>query len=140
MTTTRRHKNNATTVQLIDELKCLGTRLALPRMQQRAVQIARDQLDSFKTHVLPPKHLINSETDSEWLPPPKVRLAYMRAYLRALFTIVKSGAMLTTTSAALDAKRRLASSSRVTTESRTPSIPRSMRPKIGCTGVYMRTV
>ena len=55
LTTTRRHKHNATTVQLTNELKRLGTRLALPRMQQCAVQIAGDQLDSLKTHMLPPK-------------------------------------------------------------------------------------
>ena len=33
----------------------VGTRLALPRMQQRAVQIACNQLDSLKTHMLSPK-------------------------------------------------------------------------------------
>ena len=53
--TARRHKHNATAIQLIDKLKRLGTRLTLPRMQQRAVQIAGDQLDSLKTHMLPPK-------------------------------------------------------------------------------------
>ena len=52
-------------MQLIDELKGLGTRLALPRMQQRAIQIAGDQFDSLKTHMLPPKHLIKSKTDFE---------------------------------------------------------------------------
>ena len=66
LTTTRRHKHNAATMQLANELKRLGTRLTLPWMQQRAVQIAGDQLDSLKTHMLPPKHLINSETDFEW--------------------------------------------------------------------------
>ena len=30
---TCRHKHNATAMQLANELKCLGTRLALPRMQ-----------------------------------------------------------------------------------------------------------
>lgn len=52
-------------MQLIDEFKRLGTRLTLPRMQQRAIQIAGDQLDSLKAHVLPPKHLIDSKTDFE---------------------------------------------------------------------------
>ena len=54
LTATRRHKHNAATMQLVDELKCLRTRLALPRMQQRTVQIACNQLDSFKTHMLSP--------------------------------------------------------------------------------------
>ena len=52
-------------MQLVDELKCLRTRLALPRMQQRAIQIAGDQFDSLKTHMLPPKHPIKSKTDFE---------------------------------------------------------------------------
>ena len=54
LTVARRHKHDTATMQLIDELKGLGTRLALPRMQQRAVQIACNQLDSFKTHMLSP--------------------------------------------------------------------------------------
>ena len=54
LTAARRHKHNAATMQLIDKLKGLGTRLALPRMQQRAVQIACNQFDSFKTHMLSP--------------------------------------------------------------------------------------
>ena len=54
LTAARRHKHDTATMQLIDELKGLGTRLALPRMQQRAVQIACNQLDSFKTHMLSP--------------------------------------------------------------------------------------
>ena len=37
LTATRRHKHNAATMQLINELKCLGAWLALPRMQQRAI-------------------------------------------------------------------------------------------------------
>ena len=53
LTATRRHKHDTATMQLIDKLKGLGTRLALPRMQQRAVQIACNQLDSLKTHMLP---------------------------------------------------------------------------------------
>ena len=65
-------------MQLIDKLKGLRTRLALPRMQQRAVQIACNQLDSLKTHMLPPKHLINSKTDLDWSPL-KARLAHTRA-------------------------------------------------------------
>ena len=65
-------------MQLIDKLKGLGTRLALPRMQQRAVQIACNQLDSLKTHTLPPKPLINSKTDFEWQSL-KARLAHTRA-------------------------------------------------------------
>ena len=64
--------------ELINELKGLGTRLALPRMQQRAIQIAGDQLDSLKTHMLPPKPLINSKTDFEWQSL-KARLAHTRA-------------------------------------------------------------
>ena len=55
LATARRHKHDTATMQLIDELKGLGTRLALPRMQQRAVQIACNQLDSLKTHMLSPK-------------------------------------------------------------------------------------
>ena len=54
LTAARRHKHNTATMQLINELKGLGTRLALPRMQQRAIQIAGDQLDSLKTHMLSP--------------------------------------------------------------------------------------
>lgn len=54
LTAARRHKHDTTTMQLINEPKGLGTRLALPRMQQRAVQIACNQLDSFKTHMLSP--------------------------------------------------------------------------------------
>ena len=54
LTTARRHKHDTATMQFIDELKGLGTRLALPRMQQRTVQIACNQLDSFKTHMLSP--------------------------------------------------------------------------------------
>lgn len=65
-------------MQLINELKGRGTRLALPRMQQRAIQIAGDQLDSLKTHMLPPKPLINSKTDFEWQSL-KARLAHTRA-------------------------------------------------------------
>ena len=53
LTTARRHKHDTATMQLIDKLKGLGTRLALPRMQQRAVQIAGNQLDSLKTHMFP---------------------------------------------------------------------------------------
>ena len=78
LTATRRHKHDTATMQLIDELKGLGTRLALPRMQQRAIQIAGDQLDSLKTHMLPPKPLINSKTDFEWQSL-KARLAHTRA-------------------------------------------------------------
>ena len=55
LTAARRHKHDTATMQLIDKLKGLGTRLALPRMQQRAVQIACNQLDSLKTHMLSPK-------------------------------------------------------------------------------------
>ena len=55
LTAARRHKHDTATMQLVDELKGLGTRLALPRMQQRAVQIACNQLDSLKTHMLSPK-------------------------------------------------------------------------------------
>ena len=55
LTATRRHKHDTATMQLIDELKGLGTRLALPRMQQRAVQIACNQLNSLKAHILSPK-------------------------------------------------------------------------------------
>ena len=65
-------------MQFIDELKGLGTRLVLPRMQQRAVQIACNQLDSLKTHMLSPKPPINSKTDLDWSPL-KARLAYTRA-------------------------------------------------------------
>ena len=54
LTATRRHKHDTATMQLINEFKGLGTRLALPRMQQRAVQIACNQPDSFKTHMLSP--------------------------------------------------------------------------------------
>ena len=79
-----RHKHNAAAMQLIDELKRLVTRLTLPRMQQRAVQIAGDQLDSLKTHMLPPKHLINSETDSEWQSI-KVRPMFRRLLTRRLY-------------------------------------------------------
>ena len=78
LTATRRHKYNAATMQLVDELKGLGTRLALPRMQQRAVQIACNQLDSLKTHMLSPKPPINSKTDFDWSPL-KARLAHTRA-------------------------------------------------------------
>ena len=53
LTAARRHKHDTATMQFIDEFKGLGTRLALPRMQQRAVQIACNQLDSLKTHMLP---------------------------------------------------------------------------------------
>ena len=65
-------------MQLIDKLKGLGTRLALPRVQQRAVQIACNQLDSLKTHMLPPKPPINSKTDLD-RSPLKARLAHTRA-------------------------------------------------------------
>ena len=78
LTAARRHKHNTATMQLINELKGLGTRLALPRMQQRAVQIACNQLDSLKTHMLPPKPPINSKTDLD-RSPLKTRLAHTRA-------------------------------------------------------------
>ena len=78
LTAARRHKHDTATMQLINELKGLGTRLALPRMQQRAVQIACNQLDSLKTHMLPPKPPINSKTDFDWSPL-KARLAHTRA-------------------------------------------------------------
>ena len=78
LTATRRHKHDTATMQLIDKLKGLGTRLALPRMQQRAVQIACNQLDSLKTHMLPPKPPINSKTDLD-RSPLKARLAHTRA-------------------------------------------------------------
>ena len=71
LTATRRHKHDTATMQLIDKLKGLGTQLALPRMQQRAVQIACNQFDSLEPHMFPPKHLINSKTDLDWSPPPK---------------------------------------------------------------------
>ena len=77
LTATRRHKHDTATMQLIDKLKGLGTRLALPRMQQRAVQIACNQLDSLKTHMLPPKPPINSKTDFDWSPL-KARLTHTR--------------------------------------------------------------
>ena len=64
--------------ELIDKLKGLGTQLALPRMQQRAVQIACNQFDSLKTHMLPPKPHINSKTDLDWSPL-KAHLAHTRA-------------------------------------------------------------
>ena len=78
LTATRRHKHDTATMQLIDKLKCLGTQLALPRMQQSAVQIACNQLDSLKTHMLSPKPPINSKMDLDWSPL-KARLAHTRA-------------------------------------------------------------
>ena len=55
LTAARRHKHDTATMQFVDEFKGLRTRLALPRMQQSAVQIACNQLDSLKTHMLSPK-------------------------------------------------------------------------------------
>ena len=63
LTAARRHKHDTATMQLIDEFKGLGTRLALPRMQQRAVQIACNQLDSLKTHMLPPPTASHQQKD-----------------------------------------------------------------------------
>ena len=78
LATARRHKHNTTAVQLANEFKCLGTWLALPRMQQRAIQIACNQLDSLKTHMLSPKPPINSKTDLDWSPL-KARLTHTHA-------------------------------------------------------------